>query len=402
MRIAILAVLALSFTACQYSAPLADDRETPLNVIAGTVAADSVDNPTHTILFVTDAANPGPPAGTGSPETFTTVPGSAFTDPSLAGLSGAHWSITNVPDGDWLVSGFMDQDNDFYFSTQISVLAGATCGDVIGAHVADVVSQALAPVSVYGGVLADDVTVALAVRLTTERPAFTIESAQIDASSGNGPDISIATANAGGPFPQQFALRATGVHTDVPGLGEVHLDGPFDPTAPAPCQTAILTSIVDANLDGVPDEPPGLEGNGLIDTWPKIYLQYLGDTGDDSTWAAQAFVSPLFRATLAGENNSYDDDGDGTVDESYDIPLNTPSYLPEIQVTWIPGALHTLADGTQEVVTVPDQIPQGDWSITIVEETGQTWSVPNQLASWPSIDNSFDPTKQAATLVIGP
>lgn len=401
MRTFLPAVLILSLFGCEYSAPIQEDREQPLNVIAGTISAIGVEQPSHAVLLVTNAANPGPPAGTGSPTTFTTVPGTAFSEPTSVGLSGASWAVTNVPDGEWVVSGFMDQDNDFYFSSQISVLAGATCGDVIGAHI-DLATGELAAVAVEGGELADDVAVTIGTRLTTERPAFTIEATAIDASSGNGSTISIATASGNSLFPQQFRLQATGVHTDIPGLGEFHLDGPFDPAAPAPCQTGFLTRVVDANGDGLPDEPPGLEGNGLLDVWPRVYLSYLGATEDGSTWAGQAFVSPLMRATLAGENNGYDDDGDGTVDESWDIPLNGPAYFPSLDISWVPAAVRTSEDGSQEVVRDPSQLPLGEWAVTVIEETGQTWTLPNQLASWPSIDADFDAAAQAGTLTVAP
>ncbi|MCO4744710.1 MAG: hypothetical protein KC912_07975 [Proteobacteria bacterium] len=424
MRITIATVAILALAGCEYSAPLSGDFETPLNVLAGTVAADQVDDPTHTILFITDSSNPGPPEGTGGPETFTTVPGSHFTDPDAAGLSGAPWSLTSVPDGDWLVTGFMDQDNDFYISTTLSALAGATCGDVLGAHVVDVETQEIAVVHTEGGELVDDITVALAARLTTERPAFTLENEAIDASPGNGPAVSIAVALEGGAIPQQFKLSATAVHSDLsvdPIYGqleqpdnderyppfEYHLDGPFNPLEPAACQTGFLGRLVDANLDGVPDELPGFEGLGLYDMWPRVYLSYAGDeAAEGETWAAQAAISPFMYGVYDGTRwpngapQGFDDDGDGTVDEAFDIPLNSQIYLPELSVTWLPGALRTAADGTSETVTNPNDIPRGAWEISVITEAGQTWTIPNDLARFPSLDDSFVAEKQGAMLIV--
>jgi hypothetical protein len=420
MRITIATAAILALAACEYQAPLNEDFGTPLNVLAGTVAADSIDDPTHTILFITDSRNPGPPEGTGGPETFTTVPGSDFTDPDVAGLSGAEWSLTNVPDGDWLVTGFMDQDNDFFVSTTLSALAGATCGDVLGAHVVDVETQEIAVVHTEGGQLVDDITVALAAKLSTERPAFTLENEAIDASPGNGSAVSLAVALEGGAIPQQFKLSATAIHSDLavdPIYGqleqddatipfEYHLEGPFNPLAPAACQTGFLGRLVDADLDGVPDELPGFEGLGLYDMWPRVFLSYQGETPEGESWAAQAAISPFMYGVYEGTRwpngapQGFDDDGDGTVDEAFDIPLNTQIYLPELSVTWLPGALHFMADGTSETVTNPAEIPTGAWSISVITEAGQTWTLPNDLARFPSLDDNFVPAKQGAMLIV--
>jgi len=43
----------------------------------------------------------------------------------------------------------------------------------------------------------------------------------------------------------------------------------------------------------------------------------------------------------------------------------------------------------------PDQIPRGAWSITAISETGQTWTVPNELVQSVSTDElSFQPHTQ--------
>ncbi|MFT4976069.1 MAG: hypothetical protein ACI8S6_001964 [Myxococcota bacterium] len=73
--------------------------------------------------------------------------------------------------------------------------------------------------------------------------------------------------------------------------------------------------------------------------------------------------------------------------------------MPIFDVYFVPGVQHALPDGTVELVTTPD-IPQGAWSVTVVAETGQTWTLPNALAGYPATDVSFDPLLQAGVLTI--
>jgi hypothetical protein len=76
-------------------------------------------------------------------------------------------------------------------------------------------------------------------------------------------------------------------------------------------------------------------------------------------------------------------------------------------VAFLPAAQHTFpsaegecpgvwSNGTcVETVLDPDQIPRGAWSITAIAETGQTWTVPNELVQSVSTDEvSFQPLTQ--------
>jgi hypothetical protein len=61
--------------------------------------------------------------------------------------------------------------------------------------------------------------------------------------------------------------------------------------------------------------------------------------------------------------------------------------------------LHTAADGSTEYVSGGD-IPSGAWAVTVVSETGQTWTLPNGLAALGSTDGDWFPELQGATLVV--
>jgi hypothetical protein len=58
------------------------------------------------------------------------------------------------------------------------------------------------------------------------------------------------------------------------------------------------------------------------------------------------------------------------------------------------------ADGTEEQVAAPD-LPEGVWGVTVVESTGQTWTIPNNLAGSVSLSSDFDPASQATAVVVG-
>lgn len=46
---------------------------------------------------------------------------------------------------------------------------------------------------------------------------------------------------------------------------------------------------------------------------------------------------------------------------------------------FLPGAVHVLPDGTQEMVRLTD-LPTGYWAILLEYPSGQTWVTPNDLA----------------------
>ena len=155
MRLLSLCLLA---TACDYQAPLDPNAPPALNALSGSVLL-AADVPTADVLVLLyDAADPPPPAGTGSPLSFATIPASEFTGEG-GGVQSAPFHLTRVPDGSFLVVAVMDVDDDFL--PLLTSNAGATCGDWAGAHVADLISQEVAPVTVSGGAHIDQVTVLL-------------------------------------------------------------------------------------------------------------------------------------------------------------------------------------------------------------------------------------------------
>lgn len=341
--------MALLILACAVEVPY-DSGLVEENVLAGEVVFAGVSAPGPAAVLLFSADDPPPPLGTGGPLDFSMVPQAAFTG-SDAGMQAAAWSMAGVPDGSFLLSALVDADGDFH--PLLRATAGATCGDWLGAHLEDLAGT-VGTVSVAGGELLDDVTILVGEEVQTERPAFTLLDGSVDQAAA------LAT----------FGLGSTPVHSPV-----VELSGPFDGSDA--CDVAFWFYAPDADGDGAPDPHanPDLAAAGLYDVWPKVYLQFQDDAGD---WATEAVVypSPLL-------------DGSAT--------LGLPTPMTELTVVFVPAAQRTGPDGEVELVTAPD-LPQGDWSVTVVSFTGQTWTLPNELPELGSSGEGWEPEEQGRAL----
>jgi hypothetical protein len=233
--------------------------------------------------------------------------------------------------------------------------------------------------------------------------------------------VSIGAAAAG--LYQQFALQSTAIHADFESGGDTvlvyDLEGPYqvqgdrwDPFTGVPtCETAFFGWVKDNDNNGIPDEHPDYPGTGLLDIWPRFGLTYLGkpldqdgDGTDDGyasdlqtgeSWASPAAVSPL-SVLLTGE-----------------LPVDVPFLTDSLDVLYVPAAAHSfrssqgdcqgewLAGTCSVTVTDPTQIPRGVWAITAISETGQTWTVPNELPAASTRDpETFNPLTQYTWLYV--
>lgn len=418
-----------SLLGCGYVAP--DDPNAPpvLGGIQGTLVyagPGRVEMPTYAILF--RAIAPAPPDGLGSPVTFAAVGPDAWS--SGPGVSSAPFALTRLPADAYQLNAVIDVDGDF--SPFSSALAGATCGDWVGTHLANLTSTDWAPVTVANRHLTEEVTVLVGAEVPLERPAFTIAT----------PRLSL-TEIAGGA-PPLFRLRSTGVATafseELPLQLGPNCAPPPDPPAPyppcaeqpacacdpatlAPCGTSIFLQVVDADADGLPDPnpDPDLAANGILDIWPRVYLEYVGEElptfeyeGRElpERWVNQGFPLLGELATVLPAVGGDPVAAFGALG----VPIGAPSPTYELSVTFVPVFVHYHADGVlideangpYDVVdlanpsTPPGAVPLGGWAVTTLAPTGQTWTVPNEigLLGLPSLDPGFDPLTQGAVLAI--
>lgn len=407
-----LGLTAIALSGCAYEAPLDPGAAPIANAISGDVVFAGLGPVGPTYVTVFSAANPGPPIGTGAPLTFVAVPGGAYTG-GQAGLQTAPYALTRIPDGAYLLTALMDLDGDF--NPFASALAGATCGDWVGAHLQDLVLQQPAPVEVSGGKVLDEVTVVVGQPMTTERPVFTFVGT---------PQLDLGDILQGLAYPL-FRLRASAVDvafspTFPLTLGPVCAPDPAFPCDPtlapacpcdaatlAPCQTALWPLLVDADLDGVVDPYPAeaQAAAGLLDVWPRVYLAYTGElaefTVDGVTyperWVAEAF--PM--AGEIGAAAAYLGAPPGVAAAAFG-PIGAPFPVTELSITFAPifrhyhaaGAMGVDANGPFDLVDLttglpPDTVPAGQWSVTLVSYSGQTWNLPNEAAALGAVDQGL-------------
>lgn len=361
-----LPLLAL-ITACDGTPPLDPDAAAQPGSIAGTVVLAAGGTPATTFVTVYRADDPGPPTGTGRPVTFATVPADTY---GSGALPSAPFTVTGLPPGDYLVAALVDRDGDF--SPFGSGLAGATCGDGVGAHVADLASQAPAPVTVVAGRQARETTVVVGAPLDSERPAFTVDGAVALGAFAQGllPTFAVEAVGVDATYAADLVLALEGPCTaDDDGC-----TGPACPCQPAACETALPLWLVDADGDGRvdPHPDPELGALGVLDVWPRVVLTAPDDAG--GLWVALG--QPL-ALELAG---AYAQGADAT---ALGLALGVPTAARRLSVSVLPAARHDRADGTSTLVDlgtgVPDDLPRGAWAVTLVAPTGQTWTVPNEI-----------------------
>ncbi|MFT5686896.1 MAG: hypothetical protein ACI8RZ_007853 [Myxococcota bacterium] len=354
-------MLSLILAGCAYEAPVDPDAPTVLNSITGTVVVSGADVASDMIILLFDANNPGPPEGTASPVSFSTVPAEDFSGGD--GLLSAPYIMSEIPDGEWLLLGLMDVDADFH--PVLSSNAGGTCGDFAGTYPVSATELSSATVTVVGGQLVEGVSVIVAAQYPTERPAFTF----LDGADSIDQTSPVAV----------FSLEPTGIHSELVELA--------DPGAE--CGVMLLTELIDADADGEPD--PHLIFGELselaFNAWPKVYIRYSEELNgvtlpEGEYYAGEVLVSPFMSSTFGGL-----------------VTPGIPTPVTQLDLLF-PGAVgHYMPDGTVEAVYAPD-VPTGAWEVTVVLSTGQTWTLPNETAVYPTTDGSFDPSLQGMTLTI--
>lgn len=317
-------------------------------LITGTARGDIV-------LTLFDAARPPPPEGTGRPIAFEIIPGDkvfgdAAGDSTNNGPFFAPFAFDLVPEGHYLVKGFIDRNGCLPnlgcrspdFNPWYSVTGEPNAGDVGGAAV-DPVTRKVRVIDVARddqGVLqaTTDVTVSFAESAIVpfDRPAFEIEGAS-------------------GPYALDLTRPATvlkmvsrPLQTDL-----VHEEG-----------ATFFVRYMDANADGVPDDA---DGNGLPEFWPKVFVKKLTPTGsllkDDPTPTvlAAGFLPDTVLPLLTN--------ADGT-------PRMTPVPVSSLNLVIKPLAL----DVTDPTAPVPlANVPAGRYAVIVMQFTGQTWRIPNEL-----------------------
>ncbi|QSQ23460.1 hypothetical protein JY651_00280 [Pyxidicoccus parkwayensis] len=331
----------------------------------------------NVIVFLYDAERPPPPQGTGRPIAFTVIPAAQVFGPALGGnLPGpftAPFTFSLVPVGHYTLRGFIDADTCGAAGTQpchtsdfnpwYGVTSEPNEGDVGGAAVDPTTGQ---PLTLEVTANADgepqpltgvSVSFADTARVPLDRPAFQV-------SQGD---------------------KTMGSTAKVLRLTRAFLQGAVDQRPPG-----FMVSYVDANKDGIPDDA---NKDGIPDLWPRVVVRKLADP-----------VAGLVEDNDLDRNGVLDSPGvdyvhaDGTQDGKADLvvlaaglipdgpiaaltdeqgnPRMTPAVVQELQVVVQPRAL----DASNPSAPAPlKELPKGRYTLVLIQSTGQTWRVPNEL-----------------------
>lgn len=364
--------------------PTADRRQNQqLSRIEGQVVVQSRARG-NAIVLLYDAARPPPPQGAGRPLTFTVIPAAQLfgpADPASSGPFTAPFTFSLVAPGRYLLRGFIDADTCATgaqpchtpdFLPWYGVTGEPNAGDVGGAAV-DPLTRVPRVVEVAAGPdgalqAASGVTVSFSDSLTVpvDRPAFqVVGEARFDPAAGT----------------KRLELRPLSLH-----------EGAVDQRPPG-----MVVRYVDNDGNGVPDDA---NGDGQPDLWPRLLVRKLSDAPGLTGTKQLADENDLNRdGVLDAEGVDYPR-SDGTSDGLPDQVVLAAALVPD---TTLQDALRN-ADGTprMEAVVVPSlgiavlpraydmrdpslpallrSVPSGRYSVTLVQFTGQTWRLPNELS----------------------
>ena len=342
----------------------------------------------NTIVLLYDADRPPPPQGAGRPLSFTVIPaerlfGPALGDTSASGPFTAPFSFSLVAPGRYLLRGFIDADT-CRTSPQpchgpdwlpwYGVTGEPNAGDVGGAAV-DALSRAPRLVEVAAGPdgalqPATGVTVSYIDSPTTivpvDRPAFhVVGESRFDPAAG----------------PKRLELRPLQLR-----------EGVVDVRPPI-----FLVRYVDEDGNGAPDDA---NGDNQPDLWPRVVVRKLSDAPGLTGVQTLADENDLDRnGVLDAGGVDYtraDGSSDGLPDQvvlgavlvpdtALQDALRKPDGTPRMEavatssltVTVLPRAFDA-RDPRKPVALA--SLPRGRYSLTLVQFTGQTWRLPNELS----------------------
>jgi hypothetical protein len=442
MKRATLWGLALLWTACEAPpvVPTADPpQNTEVSHIDGNIVAQ-----THTrgnaVVFLFDATRPPPPAGAGKPLAFALIPkdtlfGDATNDETSIGPFTAPFTLSLVPPGSYLLAGFIDLDGclpdpqincqSSSFIPWFNVTDEPVSGDV-GGEAADPVSQQPIVVTIDKNTLqpATGVTVAYTdlAEYPVDRPAFSVciplptgGCLPVDGGTTFTPQQPSALNMAGG---EVFELDLTPVDVSAADFdgGVARTLVPFT----AGGNSAFLAKWVAVDGGVALD----VDGDGAAlgpDFWPKVIVRKLADSNPLNDENVDRRGLPLANAKTYNHVDPTLNSQPAQVALTAFIPVTDVAALltdtsGQAITTAVPvSTLHVVvgptAPGFPPALDITDpnnpapltSVPPGIYGIYIIQYTGQTWRVPNELG--PPFSQALDFTEtdsQAFTLIVPP
>nr|WP_095982666.1 hypothetical protein [Melittangium boletus] len=339
----------------------------------------------NAIVLLYDAERPPPPQGTGRPVSFTVIPREQLfgpADPSAVGPFTAPYAFSQVAKGHYLVRGFIDADTCLMTGNQqpchtpdfipwFTVTGEPNAGDVGGAAL-DASGKPrivdISPLEDDSLPAATHVNVSFSTektRVPFDRPVFWVDG------------------------PSRFERKPSTLTLRPLQLQESGVDQR---------PPSFFVRLVDDNEDGKPDDA---NGDGSLDLWPRVLVRKLTHVVDPRNPAqGLADENDLDRNGVLDETGEDYIRENGSKDGQPDLVLLSASLSVPPEVL---AQLNQKVDGAWSFQPVPSPIltlnlnpaaidardprqpvrlqtiPPGRYSITLVQFTGQTWRVPNEL-----------------------
>lgn len=367
------------------------------------------------IIFRFDAARPPAPTGTGRPLAFTFIPRERLFGDAAPGATGpftAPYSFSLVPEGRYLLRGFLDVDGAFCpggacrvsdFNPWYGVTGEPNTGDVGGGAV-DALTLAFRTVEIAqggDGALRAATSVSFVVQpssattVPVDRPAFQVNTGTTTQQFVVASSPPCSASNPTGPRCKLVDV----VNQPIYGSG-------VDQRAPA-----FLVRFIDNNNDCVADD---LNGDGQPDFWPRVFVRKQADENnpalliDENDWNRDGVVDAAAPPGTSGLKEYQH--ADGSMDGTPDAVVLAAGLVPDSSVLaqlvdgttgqprctrsgsgapqWPVATVNSLRLAVQSVAldasdpSAPVRLagaPPGKYSLTLMQFTGQTWRLPNEL-----------------------
>ncbi|HEY8210701.1 MAG TPA: hypothetical protein VIG99_24625, partial [Myxococcaceae bacterium] len=370
------------------------------------------------VILRFDATRPPPPAGTGRPEAFTIIARDKLfgnAPASAAGPFTAPYAFSLVPPGSYLLRGFLDAEGSFCpgpggtmcrvsdFNPWYGVTGEPNRGDVGGAAV-DAQTLAFQTVTIAKDVEGKATAAATGVTFTVQQGSSTIVPADRPAYLVNALTTNQQFVLASAPLcNQSFPTGPRCKSVDV--VNTQIYAGAVDQRAPA-----FLIRFIDNNNDCVADD---LNGDGQPDFWPRVFVRKQADVNnlalltDENDWDHDGVVDTVYPSWVTTPPNY--PHADGSTDTAPDAVLLAAGIVPDSTALsalvdsgtgqprctmsssgpqWPVAPANALKLVVQSVaLDVADpahpvrlaSVPAGKYSMTLMQFTGQTWRLPNEL-----------------------
>jgi hypothetical protein len=322
----------------------------------------------NAVVLLYDAARPPPPQGTGRPLAFALVPQAQLFGGAPEGSTGpftAPYAFSLVAPGRYLVRGFIDRA-PADFIPWFGVTGEPNAGDVGGGAV-DPVTKAPVVVEISAETLepATHVTVSFAdsATLPADRPAFAVGAPAVLPSGDTVYPLTSQPIDEGVVHEARPTFFARYVDEDGDGVPDLDAKG-----APLFWPKVVVRKLADTPARLIDEND--LDKNGVLDAEGVDY-EHL-DVATGATIAADG--KPDLVVLAAGWNPA---ELVAALTDPLGQPRMTPVPLSTLHLVVKPRAL----DASNPAAPAPlAAVPPGLYAVVVLQFTGQSWRVPNELS----------------------